>query len=253
MEAGGSEPRKEQTPSRVLHVRNVGPDLTEEDLRVWASPFGAINNMVMLRAKNQALCEMKEMSDAMNLVQYYSVNPARVKGFTLRPQYSAHQCLTGGNQNTAEKPSRIILCSFRNVITPVTVDCVHRLCAPYGLIHKIVIFSKAAGVQALIQFAEEAGAREAKARLHNQIWNTEGMLVEVQYSNLAELTVNQNSLIAWDISKSTSPSFPGFAGGLGLGLGPYGTAASAMLNPFWCNPLSLRRCRRNTNSLWLRQ
>jgi hypothetical protein len=40
-------------PSKVLHIRNVGPEISEHDLRQLAQSFGNAQKIVMLRAKNQ--------------------------------------------------------------------------------------------------------------------------------------------------------------------------------------------------------
>jgi polypyrimidine tract-binding protein 2 len=59
-------------PSKVLHIRNVGPEISEHDLRQLAQSFGNAQKIVMLRAKNQALLQMQDVPSAINVMQYYS-------------------------------------------------------------------------------------------------------------------------------------------------------------------------------------
>lgn len=42
-------------PSKVIHVRNVGHEISENDLLQLVQPFGHVTKLVMLRAKNQGI------------------------------------------------------------------------------------------------------------------------------------------------------------------------------------------------------
>jgi polypyrimidine tract-binding protein 2 len=59
-------------PSEVLHIRNVGPEITEHDLLQLAQAFGVPQKIVMLRTKNQALLQMQDTAFAISMMQYYS-------------------------------------------------------------------------------------------------------------------------------------------------------------------------------------
>lgn len=39
--------------SKVIHVRSVGQDVTEEDVHQFAQEFGTVTKVVLLRPKNQ--------------------------------------------------------------------------------------------------------------------------------------------------------------------------------------------------------
>jgi hypothetical protein len=39
--------------SKVIHVRSVGQDVTEDDLNQFAQEFGTVTKVVLLRLKNQ--------------------------------------------------------------------------------------------------------------------------------------------------------------------------------------------------------
>jgi polypyrimidine tract-binding protein 2 len=51
-------------PSKVLHIRNVGPEVTEHDLLQLAQAFGVPQKVVMLRAKNQ-VCLIRSFLEKM--------------------------------------------------------------------------------------------------------------------------------------------------------------------------------------------
>ncbi|KAJ8446064.1 hypothetical protein Cgig2_017566 [Carnegiea gigantea] len=59
--------RKMSEPSKVIHVRNVGHEISE-----LFQPFGVITKLVMLRAKNQALVQMQDVASAISVLQFYA-------------------------------------------------------------------------------------------------------------------------------------------------------------------------------------
>jgi polypyrimidine tract-binding protein 2 len=85
-------------PSKVLHIRNVGPEVTEHDLLQLAQAFGVPQKVVMLRAKNQALLQMQDVASAINVMQYYSTVQPSVRGRNVYMQFSSHQELTTMDQ-----------------------------------------------------------------------------------------------------------------------------------------------------------
>jgi hypothetical protein len=50
--------RTAQTPSKVIHARNLPQDCTESDLLAVSSPFGQVVNVLLMKGKNQALIQM---------------------------------------------------------------------------------------------------------------------------------------------------------------------------------------------------
>lgn len=86
-------------PSKVIHVRNVGQEISENDLLQLFQPFGVITKLVMLRAKNQALLQMQEIGAAVNAMQFYSNVQPSIRGRSVYVQFSSHQELTTVDQN----------------------------------------------------------------------------------------------------------------------------------------------------------
>jgi len=210
-------------PSRVIHFRNVGPDIVQHDLLLLASSFGVVEQILMLKSKNQALLQFQDLQASIHFMRYYSSVQANIRGRNIYPQYSGHQELTShsgvlvprtespaqnnnnnnNNINTNTAPNRILLVTIHNAIYPITVDVLHQVFGPQGMVEKIVIFNKAKGLQALIQYSNVQSATAAKDLLHGQNIYTNGSCqLHIQYSNLQqELTVNTNTDKTRDFTK----------------------------------------------------
>ncbi|KAK6277131.1 hypothetical protein POUND7_017454 [Theobroma cacao] len=85
-------------PSKVIHVRNVGHEISENDLLQLFQPFGVITKLVMLRAKNQALLQMQDIPSAINALQFYTNVQPTIRGRNVYVQFSSHQELTTMDQ-----------------------------------------------------------------------------------------------------------------------------------------------------------
>jgi len=201
------------TPSRVIHFRNVGPDVTQNDLLVLATGLGAIEQVLMLKSKNQALLQFADLASAIGFMQYYSSVQANIRGRNVYPQFSSHQELssssgliptyTDGSNGSISPPNRILLVTINNAIYPITVDTLYQVFDNHGVIEKIVIFSKTKGLQALIQFNTVAAATLAKDSLNGQnIYSNGTCQLQIQYSKLqTELTVTANTERTKDFTK----------------------------------------------------
>ncbi|KNA17164.1 hypothetical protein SOVF_082600 [Spinacia oleracea] len=197
--------------SKVIHVRNVGHEITENDLLQLVQPFGSVTKLVMLRTKNQALLQMQDMASAINLVDYYANVQPNVRGRNVYMQFSSHQELTtdqtqGRKSDTDGQPNRILLVSIHQVIYPMTVDVLNQVFSPYGFVEKVVTFQKSAGYQALIQFQTRQSAASAMSALHGRNVYDGCCQLDVQYSNLTELQVNFNNDRSRDFTNPNLPS-----------------------------------------------
>jgi polypyrimidine tract-binding protein 2 len=213
------QPEHANAPSRVIHFRNVGPDVTQHDLLVLATGFGSVEQVLMLKSKNQALLQFTELTPAISFMQYYSTVQANIRGRNVYPQFSSHQELSSstgviatqqggsGDPNSANgnagAPNRILLVTINNAIYPITVDILYQVFGSHGMVEKIVIFNKTKGLQALVQYQNIASATSAKESLHGQNIYTNGSCqLHIQYSNLtSELTVTANNDRTKDFTK----------------------------------------------------
>ena len=118
-----------------------------------------------------------------------------------------------------ERKNRILLVTFLNLqalqaqgdalLNTITVDLVHWIFAEFGTIEKIVtMFKDTVGVQALVQFQHQSEAEQAKLKRVGYTLRMQNMrgpgpseqpfVIDIQYSNLSDLTVRPNCSRARD-------------------------------------------------------
>lgn len=196
-------------PSKVIHVRNVGHEISENDLLQLFQPFGVITKLVMLRAKNQALVQMQDVGSAVNALQFYgNVQPA-IRGRNVYVQFSSHPELTTMDQNTqarGDEPNRILLVTIHHMLYPITVEVLHQVFSPHGFVEKIVTFQKSAGFQALIQYQTRQSAVAGRTTLQGRNIYDGCCQLDIQFSNLDELQVNYNNERSRDFTNPNLPS-----------------------------------------------
>ncbi|GLU16504.1 hypothetical protein SLE2022_329360 [Rubroshorea leprosula] len=195
-------------PSKVIHVRNVGHEISENDLLQLFQPFGVITKLVMLRAKNQALLQMQDVPSAINALQFYTNVQPTIRGRNVYVQFSSHQELTTMDQNSqarGDEPNRILLVTIHHMLYPITVEVLQQVFSTYGSVEKIVTFQKSAGFQALIQFQLRECAVSARTSLQGRNIYDGCCQLDIQYSNLDELQVHYNNDRSRDF---TNPNLP---------------------------------------------
>ncbi|XP_057973366.1 polypyrimidine tract-binding protein homolog 3 isoform X1 [Malania oleifera] len=213
-------------PSKVVHVRNVGHEISENDLFQLFQPFGVISKLVMLRAKNQALIQMQDISSAVSALQFYTNVQPSVRGRNVYVQFSSHQELTTMDQNPqgrGDEPNRILLVTIHHLLYPITVEVLHQVFSPHGFVEKIVTFHKSAGFQALIQYQLRQSAVSARTSLQGRNIYDGCCQLDIQFSNLDELQVNYNNERSRDFTNPSLPSEqkgrssqPGYSDGGGM-------------------------------------
>ncbi|CAL9100433.1 unnamed protein product [Musa textilis] len=167
--SGQPQFRYTQTPSKVLHLRNLPWECTEEELIELGKPFGKIvNTKCNVGAnRNQAFVEFADLNQAISMISYYasSSEPAQVRGKTVYIQYSNRQEIVN-NKVSGEVAGNVLLVTIEGVEAgDVSIDVIHLVFSAFGFVHKIATFEKAAGFQALIQYTDAATASEAKNAL----------------------------------------------------------------------------------------
>ncbi|KAK6774008.1 hypothetical protein RDI58_029247 [Solanum bulbocastanum] len=196
-------------PSKVVHVRNVGHEISENDLLQLFQPFGVITKLVMLRAKNQALLQMQDVPSAVKALQFYSNVQPSIRGRNVYVQFSSHQELTTMDQNAqgrGDEPNRILLVTIHHMLYPITVDVLHQVFSPHGFVEKIVTFQKSAGFQALIQYQVQQSSVSARNSLQGRNIYDGCCQLDIQFSNLDELQVNYNNERSRDFTNPNLPS-----------------------------------------------
>ncbi|XP_042497880.1 polypyrimidine tract-binding protein homolog 1-like isoform X1 [Macadamia integrifolia] len=167
--SGQPQFRYTQTPSKVLHLRNLPWECTEEELVELCKPFGKIvNTKCNVGAnRNQAFVEFADLNQAISMVSYYasSSEPAQVRGKTVYIQYSNRQEIVN-NKSPGDVSGNVLLVTIEGVEAgDVSIDVIHLVFSAFGFVHKIATFEKAAGFQALIQFSDAETASSACSAL----------------------------------------------------------------------------------------
>ncbi|GAV84009.1 RRM_1 domain-containing protein/RRM_5 domain-containing protein [Cephalotus follicularis] len=167
--SGQPQFRYTQTPSKVLHLRNLPWECTEEELVELCKPFGKIvNTKCNVGANhNQAFVEFADLNQAIQMVSYYasSSEPAQVRGKTVYIQYSNRHEIVN-NKSPGDVPGNVLLVTIEGVEAgDVSIDVIHLVFSAFGFVHKIATFEKAAGFQALIQFTDAETASSARNAL----------------------------------------------------------------------------------------
>ncbi|CAJ1830323.1 unnamed protein product [Sphenostylis stenocarpa] len=161
--------RYTQTPSKVLHLRNLPWECSEEELKELCKPFGKIvNTKCNVGAnRNQAFVEFVDLNQAISMVSYYasSSEPAMVRGKTVYIQYSNRHEIVN-NKSPGDIPGNVLLVTIEGVEAgDVSIDVIHLVFSAFGFVHKIATFEKTAGFQALIQFTDAETASSARDAL----------------------------------------------------------------------------------------
>ncbi|KAH7652531.1 polypyrimidine tract-binding protein 2 [Dioscorea alata] len=161
--------RYTQMPSKVLHLRNLPWECTEEELVELCKPFGkVVNTKCNVGANhNQAFVEFVDLNQAISMVSYYasSSEPAQVRGKTVYIQYSNRQEIVN-NKSPGDITGNVLLVTIEGVEpSDVSIDVIYLVFSAFGIVHKIATFEKAAGFQALIQYSSAEYASNARIAL----------------------------------------------------------------------------------------
>ncbi|KAG5624241.1 hypothetical protein H5410_009459 [Solanum commersonii] len=181
--SGQQQFRYTQTPSKVLHLRNLPWDCSDEELVELCKPFGKIvNTKCNVGAnRNQAFVEFADLNQAINMVSYYasSSEPAQVRGKTVYIQYSNRNEIVN-NKSPGDVPGNVLLVTIEGVEAgDVSIDVIHLVFSAFGFVQKIATFEKAAGFQALIQFSDVGTASAAREALDGRSTCFQNMLIIV--------------------------------------------------------------------------
>lgn len=61
--------RAQCVPSRVLHLRQLPADVSEQEVLALALPFGRVSKLITLKAKNQVTAKLLA-ADTLRLIQF---------------------------------------------------------------------------------------------------------------------------------------------------------------------------------------
>lgn len=228
--------------SRVLLLRNLGVGVTEGDVESLLSPFTKQKLKIYLQATaRRAFVEFSDEDSAKAALQYFRMHPVQLKGANVNITMSKRDSVstTHENANNTEQPFKILLTSVTNLLYCVDIDLIHFLFSKYGVIEKIVTFSRSEDAfQAFVQFKHASQAKNALVALHNRNIYDGCNTLQIQPSRLTDLVVKSNSAKGIDytlqnhkshdgngvgnggVSAGNNSSYSKYTGAIGLGVLP---------------------------------
>jgi len=204
-----------QTPSKVIHLRNLPVDVTESEIKNLGVAFGRVTNILLMRGKAQAFLELEDIGCSKTMINYYHYCPPTVRNTIVALQFSQHQELhtnnNTSNQNGDERDDRanttVLKVIVTNIVYPVTIEVLQQVFQRCGEIQKIVTFLRNDQYHALIQYSNTKEATTAKSLFdHQNIYNGCNTL-HVEFSKMTELTVKYNNDKMRDFTKLDRPSY----------------------------------------------
>lgn len=177
-------------PSRVIHIRNLPQEVDDTTVAMLAVPFGYIDNIVFVRKNNQALIQMREITEAIDMADYFNQFVPLMYGKHLFIQFSKHPQLDLRNNNSNidklvqhanEKRKHYIITWSNNTagaseILRILIDNAPNLVINhlvffkifnrFGQIYRIVSFTKNNQHHGLVEFASPLSAHVAQLQLN---------------------------------------------------------------------------------------
>jgi len=223
------QPANKQDPSRVVHLRNIPHQLSEQEIVYLGLYFGNIVNVLFLRAKNQAFLEFESLSDAQNMIAHFATTSTTFSGKKIFVQYSNHQELNTDPSNASNLAAQnalsdavqlhraareggkatVLRATILNMLYPVTLDVLTQIFSKFGPIVKMITFNKNDKFQALVQLRDAMAANNAKMALNGQNIYTGCCTLQIDYSKLTNLEVRFNNDKSRDFTNPMLPTGDG--------------------------------------------
>uniref|UniRef100_A0A673AQC5 Polypyrimidine tract-binding protein 3-like n=1 Tax=Sphaeramia orbicularis TaxID=375764 RepID=A0A673AQC5_9TELE len=227
--------RAQFVPSRVLHLRQLPTEVTEQEVLALALPFGRVSKLITLRAKNQAFLEMASEEAAVTMVNYYTSATPTVRNQPVFIQYSTHRELktdnltnqrthgalhaissaavhsgnmASGGEERAFVPAQspVLRIIVENLFYPVTLEVLQQIFSKFGSVLKIITFTRNNQFQALLQFSDTVHAQHAKAALDGQNIYNNCCTLRIDFSKLSALNVKYNNDKSRDFTRADLPT-----------------------------------------------
>eukprot|EP00124_Ichthyophonus_hoferi_P003051 Ihof_evm1s241 gene=Ihof_evmTU1s241 len=192
-------------PSKVVHIRGLPDYAQSSDLTTAIAPFGTISYVVMMKNNKQALVEMKDIGQALNLVRASSMTPLYVGQQRIFVNFSKSQEIArdmgpSGANGQDMKPSNILLLTVLNPLYPITTEVIFTIASPFGKVLRIVIFRKH-GVQGMVEFETVESALRAREALNNADVYAGCCTLKIEFSKVTKLNVRRNDDDTFDYTQ----------------------------------------------------
>ncbi|KAK0153583.1 Polypyrimidine tract-binding protein 1 [Merluccius polli] len=222
--------RSPGVPSRVVHLRKLPNDINETEVIGLGLPFGKVTNLLMLKGKNQAFLELNSEESAQTMVSYYSSVTPLIRNHPVYVQYSTHKELktdNSPNQVRAQaalqavnaldgevvgdmgcplSQSPVLRIIVDNLVYPVTLEVLYQIFSKFGVVLKIITFTKNGQFQALLQYADGMAAQHSKLSLDGQNIYNACCTLRISFSKLTSLNVKYNNDKSRDYTRPDLPT-----------------------------------------------
>uniref|UniRef100_A0A8C5C419 RRM domain-containing protein n=1 Tax=Gadus morhua TaxID=8049 RepID=A0A8C5C419_GADMO len=222
--------RSPGVPSRVVHLRKLPNDINETEVIGLGLPFGKVTNLLMLKGKNQAFLELNSEECAQTMVSYYSSVTPLIRNHPVYVQYSTHKELktdNSPNQVRAQaalqavnaldgevvgdmgcplSQSPVLRIIVDNLVYPVTLEVLYQIFSKFGVVLKIITFTKNGQFQALLQYADGMAAQHSKLSLDGQNIYNACCTLRISFSKLTSLNVKYNNDKSRDYTRPDLPT-----------------------------------------------
>uniref|UniRef100_A0A3P8X4C3 Polypyrimidine tract binding protein 3 n=1 Tax=Cynoglossus semilaevis TaxID=244447 RepID=A0A3P8X4C3_CYNSE len=227
--------RAQSIPSRVLHLRQLPVDISEQEVLALAHPFGRVTKLITLKTKNQAFLEMASEEAAVTMVNYYTSATPTVRNQPIYIQYSNHRelktdnlanqraqaalqaisaaamhtgSMASGGEGRSLVPGQgpVLRIIVENLFYPVTLEVLQQIFSKYGTVLKIITFTRNNQFQALLQYSEAVHAQHAKASLDGQNIYNSCCTLRIDFSKLTMLNVKYNNDKSRDFTRGDLPT-----------------------------------------------
>uniref|UniRef100_A0A7N6AZG3 RRM domain-containing protein n=1 Tax=Anabas testudineus TaxID=64144 RepID=A0A7N6AZG3_ANATE len=227
--------RAQCVPSRVLHLRQLPADVSEQEVLALALPFGRVHKLITLKTKNQAFLEMASDEAAVTMVNYYTSATPTVRNQPIYIQYSTHRelktdnltnqraqaalqvinatAMHSGNVATSGEVraltpghSPVLRIIVENLFYPVTLEVLQQIFSKFGSVLKIITFTRNNQFQALLQFSDAVHAQHAKGALDGQNIYNGCCTLRIDFSKLSALNVKYNNEKSRDFTRADLPT-----------------------------------------------
>lgn len=200
------EKRRKLEPSRVLFIRQLPFNCTEQDIInvIPESEYGTLN-IVLVRNNHTAFIEFESIDLAKKFLDNSNEEGiVYIKEREARVTWSERQELDK-KPAEVETPSKVLHVTVVNARLPLLVNNMEKLFSDYNL-EKITCFTnKQKQQQALVQFKTLDDAINAKAAIDGQdIFNN--CKVNLKFSKIEEITVKYNNDKSKDFTRNDLPT-----------------------------------------------
>ncbi|KAL6774265.1 hypothetical protein ACKKBG_A24370 [Auxenochlorella protothecoides x Auxenochlorella symbiontica] len=160
-------------PTKVIHVRNLPFEVTDEEIIEMCSEFGSVIAVKgrIGEKKNQAFVEFAELESSIAIVTRYQgpADPARLRGRPVFMAYAGRDHLTNVTSSYTS-PSPVVMARITHIsetLAPLlTLEVLNAVFAAFGPVLKMALQPQGPSeVLAFVQYGDAAQAQAAKGGL----------------------------------------------------------------------------------------